>query len=76
MDLVRSLGVGRFVEWAVVNVVGASGGILMLWESRILQLVDKEESHFSLSCNFKNCEDNSTWVFKGVYGPTTKEGRT
>ena len=36
MDLVRSLGVGRFVEWAVVNVVGALGGILMHWESRIL----------------------------------------
>ena len=29
-DLVRSLGVGRFVDWAAVNVVGASRGILIL----------------------------------------------
>ena len=75
-DLVRSLRVGRFVDWATVNPVGASGGILILWDSRILQLVDKEESQFSLSCSFRNCEDNSTWVFMGVYGPTTREGRT
>ena len=38
--------------------------------------MDKEESQFSLSCSFRNCEDNSTWVFTCVYGPTTREGRT
>ena len=43
-ELVRSLGVGRFVDWAVVNAIGASGGILIFWDSRVLQLVDKEES--------------------------------
>ena len=38
--------------------------------------MDKGESQFSLSCSFRNCEDNSTWVFTCVYGPTTREGRT
>ena len=41
----------------------------------MLQLIDKEESQFSLSYKFSNCEDNFTWVFTGIYGPTTREGR-
>ena len=28
-DLVRSIGLGRFVDWVVVNAVGASRGILI-----------------------------------------------
>ena len=28
-DLVRSIGVGRFVDWVAINAVGASGGILI-----------------------------------------------
>ena len=74
-ELVRSLGVGRFVDWAGANAVGASGGILILWDSRLLQLMEKEECQSSLSCKFRNCEDNSTWVFTSVYVPTTREGR-
>ena len=55
--------------------MGASGGILILWDSRLLQQMEKDVGKSSLSCKFRNCEDNSTWVFTGVYGPTTKEGR-
>ena len=61
--LFRNLGVGRFVDWATSNVVGAFGGNLILWDSRVLQVVEVEESSYSLSCKFKNCEDNFTWVF-------------
>lgn len=28
-DLVRSLGVGRFLEWGVVNAKGVGGGVLV-----------------------------------------------
>ena len=41
--LIRSLGVGRFVDWATSNVMGASGGILIFWDSRVLQLLEVEE---------------------------------
>ena len=65
-ELVRSLGgLGRFVDWAAVNAVVASGGILIFWDSRVHQLVGKEESQSSLSCNLRYCEDNNTWVFTG-----------
>ena len=41
----------------------------------MLQLIDKEEGQSSLSCKFRNCEDNLIWVFAEVYGPKTTEGR-
>ena len=28
---------------------------------------------FSVSCRFKNCEDDFCWNFIGVYGPTLKK---
>ena len=34
-----------------------------------------EECQSTLSCKFRSCEDNFTWVFTGVFGPTTREGR-
>ena len=75
-EIVRSLSVGRFVNWAAaINSMGASGGILIFWDSRVLQLIEKEESQSSLSCSFRNCEDNFTWIFFGIYRPITKVGR-
>ena len=32
--------------------------------------MDKEEGLFSISCRSKLIEDEFTWVFTGVYGPT------
>ena len=58
--LIRSLSVGRFVDWVVVNVVGALGGILIFWDSRWFQLMDVEESRVALSCKFCNLENNFT----------------
>ena len=49
-ELVRSLGVGGFIKWASVDALGASGGILIMWDSRVFQLLEKEESQYTLSC--------------------------
>ena len=66
--LVRSLGAGRCMDWVSSNTTGASGGILILWDSRVLQLIEKEESQFSVSCKFRNCEGSFTWIFTGLHG--------
>ena len=63
------------MEWVVANAEGASCGFLILWDNRVLQLIRIEESSFTLLCRFRNCEDNFTWVFMGVYGPTKREFR-
>ncbi|KAJ9689586.1 hypothetical protein PVL29_014990 [Vitis rotundifolia] len=73
--LVRSLGVGRFLEWGVVDSRGAARGIVVFYDNRVLELVDLEKGVFSISCHFKNCEDGFIWIFIGVYGPTLRRDR-
>ncbi|KAL6323907.1 hypothetical protein AAG906_005904 [Vitis piasezkii] len=75
MGLVRSLGVGRNIEWRAVNSRGAAGGILVFWDNRLVELVGWEEGVFSISCRFKNCVDGVVWVFTGVYGPVCSGDR-
>lgn len=45
--LVRSLGGGRFVDWVACNSEGALGGMLIFWDSRFLQILDKEKGQIS-----------------------------
>ncbi|RVW47226.1 putative ribonuclease H protein [Vitis vinifera] len=73
--IVRSLGTGRFIDWRALNAEGAAGGILICWDKRVLDILDWEEGHFTLSCRFKTIENGATWVFTGVYGPFTKVER-
>ena len=48
--IVRSLGVGRFLDWGAMDAEGTAGGILVLWDKRVLELVDMEFRMFSISC--------------------------
>ena len=68
-SVVRSLGFGRFVNWGSVHSRGQAGGILVFWDCRVLQLLEMETWQYSISCRFKNCNDNFIWIFTGVYGP-------
>ena len=43
-SLVISLGAGRLMDCVASNAQGASRGVLVLWDSRILQLLVAEES--------------------------------
>ena len=67
-SIVRSLGVGRFLDSGAAN-VGASGGILVFWDNMSLELVDLEVGLFSVLCHFRNVEDGFLWNFSEVYGP-------
>ena len=48
---------------------------MIYWDKRLLDILDWEEGQFSLSCRFRNVEDEVVWVFTGVYGPFTKVER-
>ena len=53
--ITRSLIPNRFVNWAASCSKGAYGVIVIMWDSRVLQLVGFEESCHTLSCRFSNC---------------------
>ena len=38
--IVRSLGTGRFIDWRALNAEGATGGILICWDKRALDIMD------------------------------------
>ena len=74
VDMVRSLGVGRFLNWTALNAKGSAGGILLYWDKRRISMVSMVGS-FSVSCLFKMAEDGFQWAFTGVYGPIEKNLR-
>ena len=49
---------------------GAAGGVLVMWDKRVLEGLEIELGSFSISCRFRNCEEGFVWVFSGLYGPT------
>jgi hypothetical protein len=66
--IVRSLWGIHHVDWSYLGSEGASGGILLMWDHRVLEKVDEAVEHFSLSCKFRCVADNYEWAFSGVYG--------
>ena len=73
--LVRSLGSGRWSNWAALDALGTAGGILVCWDKRSLEVMETEVGKFSVSCRIRNVEDGMTWIFTGVYGPFSKEDK-
>ena len=66
---------GRFADWKALEAKGTTGGILLFWDRRKLDLVEVETSLFSIMCPFKIVEDRFRWAFTGVYGLVEKSKR-
>ena len=75
VDMVRNLGVGRFLNWIALNAEGSAGGILLFWDKRRINMVDSMVGSFSVSHLFKMAEDRFQWAFTGVYGSVEKNLR-
>uniref|UniRef100_A0A2N9EVU3 Reverse transcriptase domain-containing protein n=1 Tax=Fagus sylvatica TaxID=28930 RepID=A0A2N9EVU3_FAGSY len=73
--LVRSLWRCRYVDWLFLGSSGASGGILLMWDSRVVEKIEGAVGYFSVSCKFKNVEDQQVRMFTGVYGPNINSDR-
>ena len=73
--IVRSIWSCPYVDWLYLGSDGASGGILLIWNSRVVEKVEEAVGHFSVSCEFKNVGDQFEWAFAGVYGPNLNNRR-
>jgi hypothetical protein len=75
ITIIRSLWGGSHVGWCCLEADGASGGILIMWDTRVLELVESSVGCFSVSVILKNIEDGVVWGFSGVYGPNADNRR-
>ena len=66
--VICSLWGGQHVDWLYLCSMGASGGVLLMWDNRVVDKVEEAVGHFSVSCKFKNVVDNFVWAFTGDYG--------
>ena len=68
--LIRSIWGNSYVDWAVLDAVGTAGGVLLLWDKRVVEKIDFFVGRFSVSCLWRGVCDGFTWVGTGLYGPT------
>jgi exonuclease III len=67
--IVQSLWRCPYVEWCYVASLGASGGILLMWDRRVVSKVDVCQGSSVAACSFRNVDDGMEWAFAGVYDP-------
>ena len=73
--VVRSLWGGQYVDWVFLGSNGASGGILLMWDRRVVEKLEDAVGQYSVSCKFRTVMDQSEWMFSGVYGPNLDSER-
>uniref|UniRef100_A0A2N9IH31 Reverse transcriptase domain-containing protein n=1 Tax=Fagus sylvatica TaxID=28930 RepID=A0A2N9IH31_FAGSY len=73
--VIQSLWGNQHVDWISLGSNGAAGGILLMWDKRVVEKVDEAAGYYSLSCKFRNVIDQFEWIFTGVYGPNLDSER-
>ena len=73
--LVRSIWSCPYIDWLYLGSKGASGGILLMWDQRVVEKIEEAMGHFSVSCRFKNVSDQFEWAFTSIYGPNLNRKR-
>ena len=65
----------RHLGWESLDARGTTGGMLLFWDTRVLERVASKVGSFSNSCLFRNYEDGFLWAFLGLYGPLKERKR-
>jgi exonuclease III len=68
-NIVRSLWGCPFVDWCYSASYGASGGMLIMWDKRIVEKIDVFVGEYVFACSFRSIFDDFSWAFAGVYNP-------
>jgi exonuclease III len=70
-NVVRSLWGCRHVDWCYSASRGAFGGILILWDKRVMEKIKERVGEFTVACSFRKVENGFSWAFASVYGPNS-----
>jgi exonuclease III len=67
--LIRKFCPKRFDNFVFSPSIGASGGIIVLWNSSIFTGVLMEVKKYGILVNFTSAHNNVNWSLVSVYGP-------
>ena len=73
--VICSLWGGQHVDWSYLGSCGASGGVLVMWDTQVVNKMEEAVGRFSVSCKFTSVSDQFVWTFTGVYGPNLHHDR-
>jgi hypothetical protein len=68
-SIVKSLWGCQFADWCFLPSSGASSGILLMWDRRVVEKFEVLVGDHVVACSFRDCANNFSWAFAGVYGP-------
>ena len=63
------------MDWAILEANRIAGGILIMWDKRVLGKMEVMVSTFSVSVKWQEVGDGFIWAFLGVYGPNENNER-
>jgi hypothetical protein len=73
--IINSLWGCSYVDYCYVASSGASEGILLMWDKRVVSSLETEVGDYVAACRFKYVVDWFEWAFAGVYGPIGNSDR-
>ncbi|KAG6644832.1 hypothetical protein CIPAW_08G080100 [Carya illinoinensis] len=73
--IVRSLWGCPYVGWTYLASLGASCGVLLMWDKRVVEASEECIGEYTVASLFKNVVDGWEWGFVGIYGPNVDRDR-
>jgi hypothetical protein len=67
--VINSLWGCPYIDWCYMAANGVAGGILLMWDKRVVSKLDMEVGECVAACTYKNIMDGFEWAFARVYGP-------
>lgn len=74
-QMVGSLWSCPYVDWVALDAVQTAGGVLLMWDSRVLERLEFLVGSFSVSVRWQGLGDSFIWACSGVYGLVDNNAR-
>lgn len=71
LAMIKALCPKHFDKFAYVPSIGASGGILTIWNSSVFSGQVIFEEQLALGVNFTSTQSIHAWTLVNIYGPCT-----
>lgn len=76
MSYISKFAPHRFDCFDFIPSLGASGGILVLWNSAVFLGTVVDKQRFGMTVNFSSAHNNDDWKLTTVYGPCEEPAHT